>query len=447
MKLAIVVPVLNEAAALFAKLQALAPLRARGAELIVVDGGSTDDTLAIAQPLADRVLQAPRGRASQLNAGAATARADVLLFLHADTQLPADADRWIEQALQQGHRWGRFDVRIDGRHALLPMVAWFMNQRSRWSGIATGDQAVFVQRRLFESVGGFPATPLMEDIDLSRRLKAVDAPACLRERVTTSGRRWDLHGFWRTVLLMWRLRAAHALDADAHTLALRYGYQPRAPAAVAVMAKAPVAGLAKTRLIPLLGAAGAARAQRGFALRTLATARAASTGDVTLWCAPDAAHRFFRALARRRGVNTIAQPAGDLGQRMAAAMARHFARTPHTPLLIVGTDCPALTPGHLQQAADALQAVEVVLIPAEDGGYVLIGLRRPVPEVFTGVAWSTPQVLAQTRERLQSAAARWRELPALWDVDEPEDWLRWQSQHAHGPHGTRWAAASPPAVP
>lgn len=427
MKLAIVVPVLNEAAALSAKLQALAPLRARGAELIVVDGGSTDATLAIAQPLADRVLQAPRGRASQLNAGAAATRADGLLFLHADTQLPADADRWIEQALQQGHRWGRFDVRIEGRHPLLPLVAWFMNQRSRLSGIATGDQAVFVQRRLFESVGGFAALPLMEDIDLSQRLKAIEAPACLRECVTTSGRRWDQHGLWCTVLLMWRLRAAHALGTDAHTLALRYGYKPRAPASVAIMAKAPVAGLAKTRLIPLLGAVGAARAQRGFALKTLATARAASLGNVALWCAPDATHRFFRALESRHGVQTRPQPTGDLGQRMAAAMAHHFARAAHTPLLIVGTDCPVLTPEHLQQAADALQDHDVVLIPAEDGGYVLIGLRRPLPEVFTGVAWSTPQVLAQTRERLQSAGPRWRELPALWDVDEPEDWLRWRS--------------------
>jgi rSAM/selenodomain-associated transferase 2/rSAM/selenodomain-associated transferase 1 len=430
MKLAIVVPVLNEAATLAARLEALAPLRARGAELLVVDGGSSDSTLAIAQPLADRVLRAPRGRASQLNAGACATRADGLLFLHADTQLPPNADHLIEQALQRGHRWGRFDVRIEGRHPLLPVVAWLMNQRSRLTGIATGDQAVFVQRRLFESVGGFAAMPLMEDIDLSQRLKAIEAPACLRERVTTSGRRWDQHGFWRTVLLMWRLRAAHALGADAHTLALRYGYQPRAPAGVAVLAKAPLAGLAKTRLIPLLGAAGAARAQRTFALQTLTTARAASTGDVTLWCAPDAAHRFFRALAQHRGVNTVAQPEGDLGHRMATAMSHHFAQAPHQPLLIVGTDCPALTPEHLQQAADALQTVDVVLIPAEDGGYVLIGCRKPVPEVFSGVAWSTPQVLEQTRERLHGAGARWRELGTLWDVDEPADWLRWRSTPA-----------------
>ncbi len=437
MKLAIVVPVLNEAATLAEKLQALAPLRARGAELLVVDGGSSDATVGMAQPLADRVLHGPRGRASQLNAGAAAASADMLLFLHADTRLPTDADRLIEQALRSGHRWGRFDVRIEGRHPLLPLVAWFMNHRSRLTGMATGDQAMFVQRRLFESVGGFAAIPLMEDIDLSQRLKAIEAPVCLRERVTTSGRRWDQHGFWRTVLLMWRLRAAHALGTDAHTLALRYGYKPRAPAAVAIFAKAPVAGLAKTRLIPLLGAAGAARAQRGFALQTMGTVRAAGTGNSTLWCTPDTQHRFFRALSQRRGVNTMAQPVGDLGQRMAEAMERHFASTPQTPLLIVGTDCPVLTPAHLQQAADALQNADVVLIPAEDGGYVLIGLRKPVPEVFNGVAWSTPQVLFQTRERLRSAGSNWRELSTLWDVDEPADWLRWCSMPRAQGNGDR----------
>jgi rSAM/selenodomain-associated transferase 2/rSAM/selenodomain-associated transferase 1 len=454
MKLAIVVPVLDEAATLVERLQALAPLRARGAELLVVDGGSTDGTAAIALPHADRVLQAPRGRASQLNAGAAATRADVLLFLHADTRLPSDADRLIEQALHGGHRWGRFDVRIEGQHPLLPMVAGSMNLRSRLTGIATGDQAVFVQRRLFESAGGFTAMPLMEDIDLSGRLKAIEAPACLHERVTTSGRRWDRHGFWRTVLLMWRLRTAHALGTDAHTLALRYGYRPRAPAAVAIMAKAPVPGLAKTRLIPLLGAAGAARAQRGFTLQTLATVRAASTGEVTLWCAPDVSHRFFRALSRRCGLPTVDQPEGDLGHRMACAMNHHFSRTPHTPLLIVGTDCPVLTPEHLQQAADALQSSDAVLIPAEDGGYVLIGLRRPVPEAFARVGWSTPQVLAQTREQLRAAGAGWSELPALWDVDEPADWLRWLQtrpdrllRRAPAPHASKPASPSSASVP
>ena len=442
MKLAVVMPVLNEAPTLPARLLALSELRREGAAVIVVDGGSDDDTVAVARSGADAVLQAPRGRAAQMNAGAChpLARcADGLLFLHADTALPANAHARIQQALAGGATWGRFDVRIEGRHPLLPMVAAFMNLRSRWSGIATGDQAMFVQRTVFESLGGFAPLPLMEDIELSTRLKGISPPVCLREQVTTAGRRWDERGFWRTVWLMWRLRANWAMGGDAHALARRYGYTVRAPAAVAVLAKAPVPGQAKTRLAPLLGHAGAARAQRGFILRTLTTARHASTGPLTLHGAQGANHRLFHLLRDRWGVACRPQAEGDIGERMAAVMVEHFANTPHLPLIIVGTDCPVLTPEHLQQAADALQTHDAVLIPAEDGGYVLIGLRVALPTVFERVDWSTPRVMAQTRLRLTQVGARWQELPALWDVDDPQDWTRWQTLASATPDHLRRA--------
>jgi rSAM/selenodomain-associated transferase 2 len=206
-RLAIVMPVLDEAAGIAATLDALAPLRRRGCALIVVDGGSRDGTPALAAPLADQVIASPRGRALQMNAGAAAAAdAGVLLFLHADTLLPADADRLVLDAVARGARWGRFDVRIAGRPRMLRVIAALMNLRSRLTGIATGDQAIFVERALFERLGGFPAQPLMEDVELSRRLRAVARPACLRARVLTSGRRWEQRGVWRTVWLMWRLR-------------------------------------------------------------------------------------------------------------------------------------------------------------------------------------------------------------------------------------------------
>jgi rSAM/selenodomain-associated transferase 1 len=197
--------------------------------------------------------------------------------------------------------------------------------------------------------------------------------------------------------------------------------------AVAVLAKAPVAGLAKTRLAPLLGAAGAARAQRQFTLQTLKTARLAAPGFVTLWCAPDAQQRFFRAVAAVCGVSCLAQPAGDLGARMAQAFDAHFAQQSGVPLLLIGTDCPILTPMHLTHAAAILQTHDAVVIPAEDGGYVLIGLRRPMPRLFSCMTWSTPHVMEHTRERLARCFASWQELDALWDVDEPADWLRWQN--------------------
>lgn len=222
-RLSIIVPVLNEAAAIASTLGALAAMRARGVEIIVADGGSTDASVALAAPLADQVVCAPRGRALQMNAGAAAARGSVLLFLHADTQLPAGADVLLLSALDGGkHAWGRFDVTITGRPRMLAVVAAMMNWRSRLTGIATGDQAMFVTRAEFFGAGGFPAQPLMEDIELSRRLKARSAPLCLAQRVSTSGRRWESRGVWRTIFLMWSLRLRYWLGTGPDTLAKAY---------------------------------------------------------------------------------------------------------------------------------------------------------------------------------------------------------------------------------
>ena len=221
--LSIIIPVLDEAANIVSALEALAPLGDRGAEIIVVDGGSTDGTVALAEPRADRVLASARGRAIQMNAGVAVARGDVLVFLHADTRLPAGADRLILDGLAQSRRaWGRFDVLIEGTHPLLPLVAASMNARSRLTGIATGDQAMFVARDAFARAGRFPEIALMEDITLARNLKRISRPLCLSARVTTSGRRWETRGVLRTILLMWRLRLAYFLGAKPEDLARRY---------------------------------------------------------------------------------------------------------------------------------------------------------------------------------------------------------------------------------
>jgi rSAM/selenodomain-associated transferase 2 len=228
--LSIVVPVLDEAAGIADFLQTLAPYRERGVEVVVVDGGSRDGTLERARPHADLSVTAPRGRGIQMNAGARAAHGDVLLFLHADTTLPAAADLLILAGLAaSGCRWGRFDVRIAGRHPLLAIIAALMNLRSRLTGIATGDQAIFVTRRAFEEVQGYPDIALMEDIALSSRLKRLSPPLCLRTRAVTSGRRWETHGVVRTVLLIWRLRLAYFMGADPTALARRYGYAPPAP--------------------------------------------------------------------------------------------------------------------------------------------------------------------------------------------------------------------------
>jgi rSAM/selenodomain-associated transferase 2 len=219
--LSVVVPALNEEAGIARTLGRLAEMRARGVEVVVVDGGSTDDTLAAAAPLADRCLAAERGRALQMNAGAAEARGELLLFLHADTLLPPDADLRVEAALRNAG-WGRFDVRLDGRGAVLRAVEIGMNLRSRLTGIATGDQAIFTRREWFTEAGGFPPIPLMEDVALSERLRARGRPACLRPPVVTSARRWRERGALRTVALMWWLRWRYWRGESPETLARRY---------------------------------------------------------------------------------------------------------------------------------------------------------------------------------------------------------------------------------
>jgi rSAM/selenodomain-associated transferase 2 len=219
----VVVPVLDEAEGVAGTLAGLQALRDAGGEVIVVDGGSRDATRAIAAPLADRVIDAPRGRALQMNAGARVARGALLVFLHADTVLPAGALEGLPARLEaSGRSWGRFDVSIDGAGPLLALVALLMNARSRWTGVATGDQAIFARRDAFERAGGFPEIPVMEDVALSKILKRASPPLCLRDRVVTSGRRWQRRGTLRTIILMWRLRLAYALGADPRRLARRY---------------------------------------------------------------------------------------------------------------------------------------------------------------------------------------------------------------------------------
>jgi len=222
-RLSVVIPTLDEQQRIAALLGDLAVLRAAGHELIIADGGSSDATVEIAGPLVDRVIVSHRGRALQMNAGANSATGDVLWFLHADSRVPAGAADELLAAIDGGHHWGRFDVRLSGSRWLLRMVEAMMNLRSCISGICTGDQGIFVERTLFDRIGGFPPIPLMEDIALSKRLRRFAHPACPRRpRLLTSSRRWERFGILRTILLMWRLRLAYALGTEPAELARRY---------------------------------------------------------------------------------------------------------------------------------------------------------------------------------------------------------------------------------
>lgn len=222
-RLSVVVPTLNEAGCIPATLESLGELRRRGHEVIVADGGSGDATVALARAGADRIVVASPGRAAQMNAGARAASGEVLLFLHADSRLPADADRLVLDGLARSSAvWGRFDVRIAGRHPLLRMVERMMNLRSRLTRICTGDQCIFIRREAFEALGGYPPQELMEDIAISARLRRVSAPLCLRQRCLTSARRWESQGVLRTIVLMWWLRLQYACGVAPGRLARAY---------------------------------------------------------------------------------------------------------------------------------------------------------------------------------------------------------------------------------
>lgn len=221
MRIAVIVPVLNEASEMPGLLTHLRVLKGQGCEIIIVDGGSEDGSGLAGRREGFEVLSVPPGRAKQMNAGAKSATSEALLFLHADTRLPANAVALVKEALES-RVWGRFDLEISGRSPILAIVAFFMNWRSCLNGIATGDQAIFVRKSAFETVGGFADQPLMEDIELSLRLRAISPPACIPARAVTSGRRWERRGVWRTIFLMWRLRLAYWRGVSPEILASLY---------------------------------------------------------------------------------------------------------------------------------------------------------------------------------------------------------------------------------
>jgi rSAM/selenodomain-associated transferase 2/rSAM/selenodomain-associated transferase 1 len=424
-KLSVIIPCLNEVMRIVPLLQSLQPLRARGHEIIVVDGGSDDDTRHCAEPLADAVIASSRGRARQQNKGASVASGAILWFLHADSMVPPDADKLIFSALAGSKVWGRFDVQLSGSHPVFRIIEHAMNMRSRITGIATGDQGMFVERNVFHLAGGFPRIELMEDVRLSRYLQRYSRPACLTVKLKTSSRRWEQNGIVRTILLMWWLRLAHFFGVSPSRLANWYGYNrtEQNTAVVLVFARAPVPGQAKTRLIPALGEQGSAKLHKRLVRQSLGRVASVTGVDVQLCCAPDTSHPFFSELSNSCQVPLQPQHGADLGERMHAAFESALCDYQH--VVLIGTDCPELQKNDIEQAINALrEGNDVVLGPAEDGGYVLIGLSQSQPTLFTGIDWGTSLVLKQTHERIQEAGLRLFELPILHDLDTPADLKR-----------------------
>ncbi|WP_417663175.1 TIGR04283 family arsenosugar biosynthesis glycosyltransferase [Pseudomonas sp.] len=225
--LSVIIPARNEAQTLPLLLRDLAALRTAGAEIILVDGGSEDATCAIAAPLVDQLLSSKPGRALQMNTGAAAAHGDYLWFVHADTRIDPGSIQSLLDTLLEQPLWGRFDVRLSGKGMLLRLIGSMINLRSRVSAIATGDQGIFVARKTFESLNGYASIPLMEDVELCRRLKVLVRPRCLRPALLTSSRRWEQNGILRTVVLMWRIRLGYYFGASPESLARQYHRGPR----------------------------------------------------------------------------------------------------------------------------------------------------------------------------------------------------------------------------
>lgn len=423
----IVMPVYNEVPAhgddsLSMRIQALVQLLRQDDELLLVDGGSSDLSWTVLRTLAEHpqvtAVQSGKGRAQQMNAGAEKAVGDVLLFLHADTVLNETA--WNAFLLKLNDcLWGRFNVCIDGKSAWLPVVAWFMNQRSRLTKIGTGDQALFVSRTLFHRVGGFPNQALMEDIELCKRLKRI-APrefVAMASFVYTSGRRWDINGAWATIVLMWRFRFLYWRGVSANELAKLYAdTRQKLPITVAVFAKYPKAGRVKTRLIPMLGAEQSAVFAQYLLLSTLDKIQGV---NVALWTdggSPDE----WAELLKDRAVQRFIQPEGHLGLRMQTAVETHLNGSELVVLL--GPDAVEFTMSNLCELIDAARQQGLAFVPAHDGGYVALACNCKVPEIFSvSIAWGTSSVAEQTR-----AALRRVNLQAAWltpqlDIDEPAD--------------------------
>jgi len=218
----IVIPTLNEEAEIEACLIRLQGLREEGFEVIVVDGGSIDKTAQLIEGLCDQYISARGGRSAQMNAGARKAKGKFIFFLHVDTQLPENFSELIPTIKTDTYCWGRFDVKLSGKHWSFRIIESMINLRSRLTGIATGDQVMFVSQKLFREVGGFPEIALMEDIAMSRMLKNICSPLCLRQKVLTSSRRWEKHGIASTILKMWWLRFSYYIGVDPVRLARQY---------------------------------------------------------------------------------------------------------------------------------------------------------------------------------------------------------------------------------
>lgn len=449
-QLSIIIPVLNEQDGVVERLSELQSLRNSGCEIVLVDGGSTDKTLALSAPLVDKSLTSESGRAVQMNTGASVAKFDVFLFLHIDTTLPSEANTLIANcAANHKQAWGWFNLGFDNSALLFRVISSSMNMRASLTKVCTGDQTLFVTRDLFEAIGGFPNIQLMEDVAICKKLRKLRRPAIIKSSVCSSARRWESNGVVKTVLFMWWLRLLYFMGAKPANLAKRYypnrdatnsevepqiesqGSQMENPAnqylfpdaRILVFAKAPILGQVKTRLEPHLNQAQCLQLHRAMTTRVVETVAASNLASWRLWVSSDASNEYFLSLCNKKKI--YLQSGSDLGEKMAFAIQQTLAEEGVSKVIILGADCPGYSQAYLERALTQLDGShDVVLGPAEDGGYVLIGAKQANSQMFDEIQWGTSDVLSQTVAQLEAIGLAYSMLETLWDVDRQEDLLR-----------------------
>ncbi len=440
-KLSIIIPCLNEAEQIVATLNKLQGIRQQGHEVIISDGGSTDKTIALSENLADNCINSLPGRARQMNEGAKVATGDILCFLHADTTVPNYIDQKILNTFnKKKHIWGFFNIRLSGPNWQFRIIEWLINIRSCLSSIATGDQGIFVDKNTFNKLSGYSEIPLMEDIELSKRLRAITKPACIKDTpLLTSSRRWEKHGIIRTVLLMWTLRWRYFSGTPATQLIK--SYQPHnthqsqtrpynnrktKQKQLIIFVKSPVPGKCKTRLTPYLSAEQACEFYKKLINTCFANISLLNKIDIAIYAYPDTQNPYIKNLAQTHSTSLHIQQGHNLGDRMHNAIKASLQT--YDKSVLIGTDCPVLNHTYINQAFEALEQHDMVLGPAKDGGYVLIGATKIDAGLFSGIHWGTDTVLQQSIENNKVAGYTTHLLNTLWDIDVPEDYIQYQSQ-------------------
>jgi rSAM/selenodomain-associated transferase 2/rSAM/selenodomain-associated transferase 1 len=431
--LGVVIPTLNEAESLPLLLSDLDQLSLPH-QVVVADGGSTDGTREVAASGGARTVDAPRGRALQMNAGASALETPWILFLHADSRLPEEArsalGAWLAVAsLDQAAHFG---FSLQGPGWFWRFIELGQRLRERFSGLVYGDQGLVLSRDLFEAVGGFPDLPLMEDLEMVRLLRKHAGVQRIPAPLPTSPRRYREEGRWRGWLRNTALVTLYLVGVSPKSLVRFYqarrqdarrpnpGTRPRKPILL-VFAKDPVPGQVKTRLAAEVGPDEAARIYRSLGRRVVDQVREGPYRTVVFYDPPEAGAAVEEWLGGR-GLELRPQAPGDLGDRLESAFRWAFREAER--VVVVGTDAPDVDSEQAEAALHALEAADLVLGPALDGGYYLLGLRRPAPELFQGIPWSTPEVLGATRARARELGLTEMLLPALRDVDTLEDLMR-----------------------